>query len=218
MCSQIFFQKTCNKFFPILDLFKPKNKKKIPEIFSFEEVKTFLSFVKSPRYKVCLTLIYSCGLRVSEGVGLKNKDIDASNQVIIIRDAKGNKDRYVPLPSKTLSILREFWKTHRHHEYLFPSYAVGSRKKTFISKPMEQRVIQGAFQKVLKQSNINKKATVHTLRHSYATHLLEKGIDLRIIQIFLGHKCIQSTTIYTHLTQISQNNAFQKIQQLMNSL
>jgi len=128
-----------------------------------------------------------------------------------VRNSKGGKDRYVPLPATTLNQLRTFWITHRHAVWLFPG-------QSRTQKPMCPTGIQRAFKLSLQSSGVNKAATVHTLRHSWATHLLEAGINLRFIQLWLGHKSLKTTAIYTHLTRPAETIAATTINHLMDDL
>ena len=134
--------------------------------------------------------------------------------VLYVRRGKRGKDRYVPLPQQTLDLLRAYWVTHRHREWLFP----GGGGVSTASKPLDTRGVQKAFRAALAESGINKAATVRTLRHSWATHLLEAGINLRLIQVWLGHKSLSTTAIYTHLTVEGQVSATQIINDLMAEL
>ena len=162
--------------------------------------------------------IYSCGLRLLEGTHLKISDIDSGRKVLHIKNAKGNKDRLVPLPERTLEFLRAWWKTHRNMTWIFSGPGRGSDKSTAAAKSMPHSSVQIAFKEALKKSNIHKRASVHTLRHSYATHLLQKGVDLRLIQEYLIHESVETTMIYTQLTQPVQRPALEIINQLMADL
>ena len=144
--------------------------------------------------------------------------IDSSRMYVHIQQAKGNKDRLVPLPQRTLEMLRTFWKTHRNPVWLFPSPGRGGSKSSTAKEPLPKSSIQIAFKQALRKSNIHKRASVHTLRHSYATHLFEKGVDLRLIQECLGHESPATTMIYTQLTQRAQKPASEIINQLMSDL
>jgi integrase/recombinase XerD len=159
-----------------------------------------------------LSTIYSCGLRLKEGVSLQVKDIDSSRMGVHVRQGKGRKDRYVPLPERTLAQLRGYWRPHRHPQWLFPSRGFGQYG------PMDESGVQKAFGLALKESGIHKAASVHTLRHSYATHLLEAGVNLRLIQSYLGHDSLNTTAIYVHLTPQAQVEAALTINQLMANL
>jgi site-specific recombinase XerD len=138
--------------------------------------------------------------------------------VVHVCHGKGTKDRYVPLPQCTLEMLRAFWLTHRHPKWLFPDPTKDGIPPHTASKPMCVRGVQYCFSVALEESGIQKKASIHTLRHSYATHLLEAGVDLRVIQAYLGHSSPETTAIYTHLTQATEARAAKTINQLMGGL
>jgi len=169
------------------------------------------------RHRICLTTIYSCGLRLTEGRTLQIPDIDSDRMFLHVR-GKGNKDRYVPLPRRTLELLRQLWKTHHHEHWLFPAPGRGGHGEATADKPLPTASVQIAFKEALAKARIHKKASVHTLRHSYATHLLEQGVDLRIIQHILGHANPQTTMIYTQLTEPALKPATEIINRLMADL
>src|SRR6266542_236036 len=195
---KFFFQQTLGREWKTFEFLRPLKEKKLPVVLSVAEVGRVLACVHRQRYRVCLTTIYACGLRLLEGVRLQVKDIDGERQVLHIHQGKGNKDRYVPLPLACLKMLRQHWLTHRNPLWLFPSPFEDA------NQPMNESGVQRAFSAAVKESGIHKKATVHTLRHSYATHLLEAGVNLRIIQSYLGHASPATTSIYTHLTSLTE--------------
>jgi len=197
---KFFFQHSLGKEWKTFDFLRPPKENKLPVVLSVEEVGRILSCVHRQRYRVCLTTIYACGLRLLEGVHLQVKDIDSGRQMLHISQGKGGKDRYVPLPSACLERLRRHWLTHRNPVWLFPALREDWRKSEEASQPMNESGVQRAFSAAVKESGVHKKATVHSLRHSYATHLLEAGVHLRIIQSYLGHASPATTAIYTHLT------------------
>jgi site-specific recombinase XerD len=170
------------------------------------------------RFRACLGTIYACGLRIQEGVHLQVKDIDAERGVIHIRNGKGGKDRYVPLPDQILKILRQYWVTHRNPIWMFPSRMEAEHRVEAATKPVTVRAVQRAFEDALQESGVQKAATVHTLRHSYATHLLEAGVNLRVIQTYLGHASPTSTAVYTHLTNKGNEQATLIINQVLEDL
>jgi integrase/recombinase XerD len=202
-----------------LTFVRAKREKKLPVILSQEEVRRIFKNVELPRYRVCLKTIYSCGLRLKEGTHLQVPDIDGSRMLVHVH-GKGAKDRYVPLPETTLQLLRQYWKTHRNQIWIFPAAGRGGIKMPTAKtkKPVPRASVQIAFKAALKKSNINKRASVHTLRHSYATHLLEKGVNLRLIQEYLGHNTPTTTSIYTHLTVKAKAMAVESINELMQDL
>lgn len=215
---KFFFQHTLNRQWAILDFVRPPSEKKLPTILSLQEVRQILSLVRLPRYKVCLTTIYSCGLRLQEGTHLCVSDIDSSRLMLHIRHGKGGKDRYVPLPERTLELLRHYWATHRNPVWLFPSEGKAHISLQKATEPVHKSSVQDAFRAALKQSHINKPASVHTLRHSWATHLLEAGVNLRLIQLWLGHSSPSTTALYTHLTQTAERVGADAINQVMADL
>ena len=212
---KFFYDHTVKREWPTLSFVRPKKKKRLPVVLSIDEVRRILSNIELPRYRICLTTIYSCGLRLQEGTTLKVSNIDGSRKLLHVH-GKGAKDRYVPLPERTLDLLREFWKTHRNPVWLFPATGRGGIGKPTDSVP--RSTVQIAFKEALKKAGIHKDASVHTLRHSYATHLLEQGINLRLIQQYLGHNTPTTTSIYTHLTQRAHDSAVQTINKLMADL
>jgi integrase len=168
---------------------------------------------------VCLATIYSCGLRLGEGIRLQVRDIDSERMLIHIRAGKGNRDRYVPLPQRTLKLLREQWKTHCHPTLLFPAKGRGARNGApTATQPMCRSTLQRGFRLALQASGIKKAAHVHTLRHSYATHLLEQGENLRQIQVNLGHKNPAVTALYAHLTSLCKTQHQLRIDAFMSDL
>lgn len=215
---KFFYDHTIKREWTILKFIRAQREKKLPVILSTEEVRSVLKNVRLLRYRSCLQTIYSCGLRLQEGTNLQVADIDSARMLLHIRGGKGNKDRYVPLPQATLDILREQWKTHRNPVWIFPAPGRGDNNMQTANEPMPKSSVQNVLRDVLKSSGINKRASVHTLRHSYATHLLEAGVNLRLIQEYLGHNSLQTTAIYAHLTQRAHNTASEHINNLMNNL
>ena len=219
LCAiKFFYEQTLNRSWAVLKIVRPPREKKLPVILRPAEVRQILSGLKLLRYKVCLTTIYSCGLRLQEGANLRVADIDSARHMLHIRHGKGAKDRYVPLPTRTLQLLREYWATHRNPVLLFPTSGRRGIPLSLSTEPMAGRSVQHAFQAALKGSRINKLASVHTLRHSWATHLLEAGINVLLLQGWMGHSSVATTGLYTHLTAYSEKLGAQTIDDLMNDL
>lgn len=219
------YQHTLKRQEVALDWVRPPHEKKLPVVLSADEVRRILNCLHCQHYRVCLSTIYSCGLRLQEGVHLQVPDIDSDRMVLHIRQGKGNKDRYVPLPPLTLTMLREWWKIHQHPVWLFPARVAASVSPATATRPMDVTGVQRAFRLALHESGVNpqdgssrKHASVHTLRHSYATHLLEAGVNLRLIQAYLGHSSPQTTARYTHLTRPGNDLAALAINQIMAEL
>ena len=212
------FQKTLNTDFRVFGIVKNPRGKKVPVVLTREEVCSVLTKVRVLRHRACLTLIYSCGLRLHEAVSIAPADIDSKRMMVHIKAGKGRKDRLVPLPKSTLLLLRAFYKTHRNTYFIFPAPGRGGHCDAASTKPLPDSSVQTVLKKALQQAAIIKNVSVHNLRHSYATHLLEAGIDIRIIQKYLGHDSISSTMIYTHLTPVISENVHLKIDRLMAAL
>jgi site-specific recombinase XerD len=170
---------------------RPNTEKTLPTVLSTEEIAAIMKATQNLKHKAILMLIYSGGLRISEATNLKISDIDSARMQIRIAQSKGNKDRYTLLSHKTLQVLREYAKQYHPKDYLFEGAEGG---------PYSTRSIQEFFKEVCQRAGIKKRVTVHTLRHSFATHLLENGTDLRYIQALLGHESSKTTEMYTHVT------------------
>lgn len=222
---KFFYEHTLQKKWHCFDLIRPPKSKKLPIVLSQEEVQLVLKAVRKESHRVCLMVIYSCGLRTREGVGLAVSQIDSDRMMLHIQSAKGGKDRYVPLPEKTLELIRRYWATHRDPQWIFPSpmkrmkrMKRKSSSSLVHSKPIDSTGIQRTFKLALKECGIEKPATIHSLRHSYATHLLEAGVALPHVQKYLGHASLQTTTIYTHLTQNGFEQTAARINQLVDEV
>ncbi len=214
---KFFFERTLGREWKTFALVRPHRAKKLPVVLSVEEVCSILACLRRPHYRVCLSTIYACGLRISEGAHLQVQDIDGERMCLQVRQGKGGKDRQVPLPKKTLMDLRTHWKTHRHPQWLFP-FRTRLGVSTTAIRPMSKVGVWRAFQAALNESGVKKKASVHTLRHSYATHLLEAGVNLRVIQAHLGHSSPSTTAIYTHLTRNAEDQSVLAIENILQTL
>lgn len=187
---KLFYEKQVNKSLDIELLERPKNAKPLPVVLSKDEIKNIIYTIKNLKHRTIISLIYSAGLRVGEVINLKINEIDSKRMVIQINNSKGNKDRVVRLSQNILELLREYFKYYKPKEYLFEGQDGGRYTASSIRK---------IFYTAVEKAKINKKVKVHTLRHSFATHLLENGTDLRYIQMILGHRSSKTTEIYTHV-------------------
>ena len=185
------------KYIEIDRPFKPKY---LPTVLSLQEVKAILNNTTNLKHKTILSVLYGCGLRISEVKNLTLKDIDSKRKCIQIKQAKGKKDRLVPLPDELLLLMRAYYKKYRPHYYLFEGKL--SKKKETTPIAYSTTSIRAILKRAVVKSNILKKVTPHTLRHSYATHLYEHGISLRSIQVLLGHNSSKTTEIYTHVSTV----------------
>lgn len=212
---KFFFINVLKRKWHTLKLAKAKREKRLPSILSREEVKKIFSLVNTFHNYAYLQTVYSCGLRLQEGLFLQVSDIDGKRNMIHVHRGKGARHRYVPLPRATYHLLREYWLTHRNKELIFPAVGRGHNKGPVSKIPMSIEGVQGAFRRAKFEAGIQKRASIHTLRHSYATHLLEAGVNLRVIQKNLGHANIETTMIYLHLTNKGMEDAYQIINSLM---
>ncbi len=199
------YVQTLQRPWPLGDLMRLPKARPLPIVLTPDEVWTVLGQIRRPPYRVCLSLIYACGLRLLEGVQLQVTQIDSARMQLRIQGGKGNKDRYVPLPPRALTLLRDHWRTHRNPVWLFPSPGRAHDQQASATVPMNARSVQKAFHEALVGSGLSKPASVHTLRHSWATHLLESGLNVRLIQVSLGHTSLTTTAIYTHCTRKAEH-------------
>lgn len=213
---KFFFKHVLKRDWHLLLLARAKREKRLPAVLSREEVKKVLARVTTFHNYVYLTTVYTCGLRLQEGLFLEVSDIDGARKMIHIHRGKGAKDRYVPLPEFTYALLRRYWATHRNPSLIFPAVGRGRQKAPISQEPMSIDGVQGSFRRAKFDAAIKKRGvSVHTLRHSYATHLLEAGVNLRVIQKYLGHSSIETTMVYLHLTNKGMEDAYQIINSVM---
>lgn len=178
---------------------RPRKEKRIPVVLNLKEVKSLLSTIINKKHHTMISLIYGCGLRCGECLNLEVRDIDGQRKLLHIRNSKGYKDRMIPLSDYMLEMLRSYYVEYRPKKYLFEGIASRKTKSEHPSK-YSARSLQNILKRAIQKSGIRKRVTLHTLRHSYATHLLEHGIDLRYIQSLLGHSSPKTTMIYTHIS------------------
>ncbi len=197
---QFFYRHTLERDWQWLDIVKPPQVKRIPDIITSKQIEKIITNTRSLRYQVFFLVLYSMGLRLTEALELTVNDIDSNTMKVHIHDGKGGKDRIIPLPKRTLNALRLYWKTHRDPRLLFPSIG------THNNHPMDKGSVQKALKKVVNELKIKKNISPHSLRHCFATHLLEQGLDLRSLQILLGHASLNTTARYTQLTILKQKD------------
>lgn len=217
---KFFYEQTLRRHWPVLDVARPQRERRLPVVLSQDEVRRVLAAVRTARYRVCLTVIYACGLRLLEGLRLQVPAVDGARKLLHIHRGKGGKDRLVPLPDAALTLLRDFWRTHRDPLWLFPATPLARRRtpRGETVPPIHPSTLQRAFTCAVTESGLHKRAHVHTLRHSYATHLLEAGVPVVLIQEYLGHSSPSTTAIYTHLTRELREQALDPINGLMRGL
>jgi integrase/recombinase XerD len=210
---RFFFIHTLQRDWPVFDLLRVNKPRMLPVVLSTNEVRALLAAVRHPVRRVALSTIYALGLRLGEGLRLETGHIDGERLLVWVRNGKGARDRGVPLPRPLLARLRHYWKHER---------AVSPTKYLFVPTnglaPLHETTLQKTFTAACKDAGINKHASVHTLRHSYATHLLESGVSLRSIQQVLGHKSMRTTELYMHVTQPGSEHLQEILDRLMADL
>jgi integrase/recombinase XerD len=194
---RFFFVKVLRRAYRQIDLIYPKRPERLPTVLSQEEVAQLIDSANNLLDYAMLMTLYATGMRRAELTRLKVEDIDSQRMIIHIRQGKGNRDRDVPLPPRLLKTLREYWRWMKPTTYLFPGM-VGNWRA---DKPLTPKCVWTAVQDAAKRAGIKKRVSPHTLRHSFATHLLENGADLRTIQLLLGHAELEATTVYLHLSR-----------------
>jgi len=210
---RFFFIHTLQRDWPVFELLRVNKPRMLPVVLSTAEVRTLLSAVRHPVRRMALTTIYALGLRLGEGLRLETGHIDSARQLVWVRDGKGAKDRAVPLPSPLLARLRNYWK-HERSPAQTPFLFVPANGRA----PLHETTLQKTFTAARSDARIEKNASIHTLRHSYATHLLESGVSLRTIQQVLGHKSMRTTELYMHVTQPGTERLQEIVDRLMADL
>lgn len=208
-----FFTHTLQRDWPVFELLRVHKPRMLPVVLSTDEVRAILGAVRHPVRRMALTTIYALGLRLGEGLRLESDHIDSQRRIVWVRDGKGARDRGVPLPRPLLARLRQYWKHDRPAsptKYLFVSPDTQA--------PLHETTLQKTFTAVRQDISLEKRASIHTLRHSYATHLLESGISLRTIQDLLGHKSLRTTEVYVHVTQPGTERLQEVLDHLMADL
>ena len=217
---KFFYTRTCKRKWETLAQMRIKDVKSLPEVLTIDQSHRVIDCCTTQRMSVFFWTVYSLGLRLEEALNLHVGDLDSNRMMVHVHRGKGAKDRYIPLPEATLKLLRQFWLTHRHPVFVFPADGRNHRGVSHPSgpsqakTPMSVTAVQGAIKLITKQINFGKKISTHTLRHCYATHLLEAGVPLRLIQQYLGHSSLQTTMIYLHLTDTAAIDAQKVINEL----
>ena len=214
---QFFYRHVLDKPWDWVKIVKPPQVRSLPDILTRQQTLELINTTYKLRYRVFFLTLYSMGLRLGEGLQLEVGDIDGTRQRVHIRKGKGGKDRYVPLPKVTLDVLRRFWTTHRHPRLLFPNPTGGAQRMCNAAGPMDRGGVQAAMKAAVADCGIQRKITPHSLRHCFTTHLLELGVDLREIQMILGHARPETTARYAHLTEVTSANAAKQLQHMFHA-
>jgi site-specific recombinase XerD len=216
---RFYFVKVLQRNWQLFNYLRARTESRLPAILSVDEVRALLQHVHTAHNRAFLATVYACGLRLQEALYLEVSDIDSARMMIHVHRGKGAKDRYVPLPHASLERLRTHWCSHRNPRLLFPAWGRDSRSAGCSDTPMAKSSVQGAFRRAKAEAGIRKRGvSVHTLRHCYATHLLEAGVNLRVIQRHLGHSSLETTMVYLHLTHKGTEDAYARIDAAMKDL
>jgi len=215
-----FFGLHLGRDWKLFDLVRAPSERKLPTVLSRAEVARLFSVVREPRFRTLLRLAYACGLRLGDACRVQVGDI--RNGCLHIRAGKGNKDRLVPLPPAMLQELRDFWRTHRNPRWIFPSPGHRWREKpslrqqlSTVDAPLGGGSVQRCLRLARAAAQLPETTTPHTLRHSYATHMLDEGVNIRLISAYLGHSSLETTMIYLHLTAVNEAGARAAIARLL---
>lgn len=211
---KFFYTHTVKRHWKTLAKMKIAGAKTLPEVLTIGQVHDVIGAATKDRIACYLWTVYSMGLRLDEARHLEITDVQAGRGFVHIHRGKGAKDRYVPLPTFTLHWLRQHWSTHRNPRFLFPSEGRDHKQSNHSQTPIETSTVQKAMKKIAMQLKLSRKVSIHTLRHSYATHLLEAGVSLKVIQQYLGHSSLQTTMVYLHLTDTAEADARETIERL----
>jgi len=213
---KFYYQSVLQRDWKLFAILRAQKERRLPCVLSKADVLKILARVKTFHNYAFFSTVYACGFRLQEGLSLQVTDIDSGRMLVHIHRGKGAKDRYVPLPSESLHLLRRYWSTHRNPQLIFPARGRSGREAPKATMTMNRASVQGAFVRAKKAAGIGKPGvSVHTLRHCYATHLLEAGMNIRVIQRYLGHACLETTMKYLHLTKKGQEDAYKIINQVM---
>lgn len=213
---RFFFQNVLKREWHVFTYLNAKREKTLPCVLSKEEVGAILDQVTTFHNYAYLSCVYTCGLRLSEALSLQVSDIDGKRMMIHVHRGKGAKDRFVPLPHNTLLLLRRYWLSHKNPLLIFPARGRGDNEASSTLNPMSIEGVQGGFRRAKEAAGILKRrVSIHTLRHSYATHLLEAGVNPRIVQRYLGHSNLETTMAYFHVTQKGNEDACAIINECM---
>lgn len=213
---KFFFERTLGCPWTTLIFVRPQREEKLPDILSKEEVQRLLGTIRIPRHQAYLSIVYACGLRRQEGLNLQVSHIDRKRMALHIHKGKWSKDRYIPLPQPALALLRKWWATHRNPVWIFP--AGGQSSMASATNPMSHSGPYSALKAALAECKIQKKVTIHTLRHAYATHLYEDGVNVHLIQKYLGHKSLATTARYLHATSVGEAESIDSISKTLEAV
>ena len=211
---RFFFEEVLEQALPWINLIKAPKTQRLPDVLTQAEIARLIHATRRFDLRCFIFVTYSLGLRLSEALNLEVGDIDAERRQVHVRLGKGGKDRFVILPAMTLTVLRRLWASHHHPRWLFPAPA----KIGTAARPLPRSLVQGGFKRAVLDCGLHKHVSLHSLRHSYATHLIEAGLNLRTLQHQLGHACPQTTARYVRITEKGTEACQARVDALINAL
>ena len=211
---KFFYTVTLPRDWEVLKKLRRPKQKTLPSVLTRQEVHRLIGAARQHRHAAFFWTVYTLGLRLEEGLHLQVGDLDSGRMMVHVHRGKGAKDRYLPLPKSTLTVLRDYWSTHRNPTLLFPAIGRNKKAASTATKPVNPSTVQDCMKLIVEELGFKKHVTPHTLRHSVATHLFEAGVSLRWIQKFLGHASLQTTLVYLHLTDDGEDNGRAKLDEI----
>lgn len=212
---KLFYSLTLKRDWEVLRSVKFERDQTLPVVLSIDEVRSILSAIPTLQNRAFFTLMYACGLRLGEAIHLQVADVDGKRKFIHVRHGKGAKDRLVPVADSALEVLRAFYRTHRNPTWVFPALGKTGKGGPTAEQPVSETTVQGALRRAVVKTGLRKPVRPHTLRHSYATHMIEAGVPVRHVQECLGHESLASTMIYLHITSHGKEDSRRRMNQLM---
>jgi integrase/recombinase XerD len=212
---KLFYSLTLKRDWEVLRAVKFERDQTLPTVLNLDEIRSLLGAVSTLGNRAFFTLMYSCGLRLGETIRLQVSDVDGKRKFVHVRRGKGAKDRLVPLAESALALLRDYYRTHRNPAWLFPALGKTGKGARGAERPVSETTVHGALRRAVRLAGIRKPVVAHTLRHSYATHMIEAGVPVRHVQECLGHESLASTMIYLHITSHGKEDSRRRMEQLM---
>ena len=212
---KLFYTLTFKRDWEVLRSVKFERDQTLPVVLAIDEVRAILGAIPNLQNRAFYTIMYACGLRLGETINLQVADVDGKRKFVHVKHGKGAKDRLVPVADSALDTLRAFYKTHRNPTWLFPALGKGGKGGPTAEQPVSETTVHGALHRAVVKAGIRKPVVPHTLRHSYATHMLEAGVPVRHVQECLGHESLASTIIYLHITSHGKEDSRRRMDQLM---
>jgi integrase/recombinase XerD len=212
---KLFYSLTLKRDWEVLRAVKFERDQTLPTVLAIDEVRNVLGCITTLQNRAFFTVMYACGLRLNEAIHLHVSDVDGQRKFIHVRHGKGAKDRLIPVSDSALHALREYYKTHRNRVWLFPALGRRCADGPNADRPVSENTVQGALRRAVRKAGIRKPVRSHTLRHSYATHMIEAGVPVRHVQECLGHESLASTMVYLHITSHGKEDSRRRMDQLM---